>query len=174
ITMVLQKQQNARLRAELAVVREENNRLSSAKQSRGLDRAAAQDLSASRSEARGKGTTADRKPSLDEIEAKVREAGSKAVWMPSSEWRRFVRRRSAKLTHLCSAKLTHRFRAGNAASSFQVAECFAFRGSGWRRACGVRDYARALSKSFQSCSEGRRRLTVGCRAIIARAMSSPT
>ena len=87
ITMVLQKQQNARLRAELAVVREENNRLSSAKQSRGLDRAAAQDLSASRSEARGKGTTADRKPSLDEIEAKVREAGSKAVWMPSSECR---------------------------------------------------------------------------------------
>ena len=86
----------------------------------------------------------------------------------------WLRRRSAKLTHLCSAKLTHRFRAGNAASSFQVAECFAFRGSGWRRACGVRDYARALSKSFQSCSEGRRRLTVGCRAIIARAMSSPT
>ena len=84
------------------------------------------------------------------------------------------RRRSDKLTHLCSAKLTHRFTAGDAASSFQVVERFAFGATDRKGACGLATYARALSTSFQSCREGRRRLTPGCRAIIARAMLSPT
>src|SRR5437773_12318091 len=85
-----------------------------------------------------------------------------------------TRRRSDKLTHLCSAKLTHRFTAGDAASSFQVVERFAFGATDRKGACGLATYARALSTSFQSCREGRRRLTPGCRAIIARAMLSPT
>ena len=58
--------------------------------------------------------------------------------------------RSAELTHLCSTKLTQRFKAGGGAFSFQVVE-----GVGvdkpWRAKAGLAGYACALSTSFQSC-----------------------